>query len=100
MRFGGHDLVFPVLFLHHGREPNGPLQILELDAAHGKHHYLQQPVGHRLERVEGRWPTRRLVASLSTASARRLDCDRGIRKLCGIAALTRTQSSSWCGEYA
>ena len=40
-----HGLVFPILLLHHGREPDGRLCVLELDAAHGEHHHLRHPVG-------------------------------------------------------
>ena len=54
LRSGRHDLVLPVLLLHHGRNPDGPLQIFQLDAAHGQHHHLQQPVGHRTKGMEGR----------------------------------------------
>ena len=49
----GHNLVHAVLLLHHGRDPDGTIQVLQLDAAHGQHHHLQHPVGHRPERVEG-----------------------------------------------
>ncbi len=42
LRSGGHNLVFPILLLHHGREPDGTLWLLQLDAAHGQHqHHLQ-----------------------------------------------------------
>ena len=59
LRAGRHYLVFPVLLLLDGRNPDGQVQIFQLDAAHGQHHHLQQPVGHRLERMEGRGSTGR-----------------------------------------
>src|SRR5205814_8964097 len=38
---GRHNLVLSVLFLHYGREPDGPLWLFKLDFAYGQHHYLQ-----------------------------------------------------------
>ena len=38
---GRHNLVLSVLFLHYGREPDGPLWLFKLDVAYGQHHYLQ-----------------------------------------------------------
>ena len=37
----GTTWYFQFFFLHHGRNPNGQIQVLQLDAAHGQHHYLQ-----------------------------------------------------------
>ncbi len=42
-------LVFPVFLLHDGRNADGPLQIFQLDAAHGQHHYFQHAMGNRAE---------------------------------------------------
>ncbi len=53
-RAGRHHLVLPVLLLHHGRDANGQVQVLQLDAAYGEHHHLQQPVGHRAARMARR----------------------------------------------
>jgi L-rhamnose-H+ transport protein len=50
---GGHDLVFPVLLLHHGETQMGRVRLRQLDAAHGQHHHLQHHVGLDLPRVEG-----------------------------------------------
>ena len=50
---GRDDLVFPVLLLHHGRDPDGQIRFLQLDAAHGQHHHLQHALGYRTARVEG-----------------------------------------------
>ena len=52
-RTGRDDLVFPVLLLRHGHDPDGQVRLLELDDPHGLHHHLQQPVGDLLPRVEG-----------------------------------------------
>ena len=51
--FGRYDLVPAVLLLHHGRNTDGPVQILQLDASHGQHHYFQHAVGNRTQGVEG-----------------------------------------------
>ncbi len=40
-------LVFPVLLLLHGADQDGQIRFLQLDAAHGQHHYLCDVVGHR-----------------------------------------------------
>ena len=42
LRGGGRDVVPAVLLLRHGHDQNGPLRLLQLDAAHGVHHHLQQ----------------------------------------------------------
>jgi L-rhamnose-H+ transport protein len=81
LRFGRNHLVFPVLLLHHGREPNGSLRILELDAAHGQHHHFQQPLGNRIQGVEGRGSSRRVAAHSGPVSAGRVHGDRRLWKL-------------------
>ncbi len=47
-------VVHAVLLLHHGRNPNGAIQVLQLDPAHGQHHHLQHAVGGRLARMAGK----------------------------------------------
>jgi hypothetical protein len=54
VRRGRHGLVLPVLLLHDGREPDGPVRLLQLDPPHGLDHHLRHPVGLRLPRMEGR----------------------------------------------
>ena len=40
LRCSGGDLVFSILFLYDGREPNGIFQFCQLDPAHGFHHHF------------------------------------------------------------
>ena len=50
----GWDGVVPaVLLLQHGADADGKVRVFELDASHGEHHHLQQPVGNRLAGMEG-----------------------------------------------
>jgi L-rhamnose-H+ transport protein len=49
-----HAVVFPVLLLHHGREPDGQVRLFELGAPHGQHHHLRHRLGLCAERMEGR----------------------------------------------
>ena len=51
LRARGHRLVLPVLLLHHGREPNGSVRLLQLDVAYGQHHHLWHAVGIRVQGV-------------------------------------------------
>ena len=55
-RPGRRDLVLAVLLLHDGRDPDGRVQVLQLDAPHGQHHHLQLAVGHRPQGMEGQQP--------------------------------------------
>ena len=82
LRAGRHYLVFPVLLLLDGRNPDGQVQIFQLDAAHGQHHHLQQPVGHRIERMEGRGSAGGPAAGSGAPAAGGIDGDRRLRKLC------------------
>ncbi len=43
----GPGLVSAVLLLQHGRRPDGPLRLFELDPPYGEHHHLQHALGHR-----------------------------------------------------
>ena len=52
--FGGTLVVPAVLLLHDGREPDGPLRVLELDAAHGIDHLVLDAVGICAQGVVGR----------------------------------------------
>ena len=45
-------LVHAVLLLQHGRDADGQVQVLQLDAAHGQHHHLQHVVGNRAAGME------------------------------------------------
>src|SRR5579864_4859442 len=83
LRPGWHDMVLPVLLLHDGREPNGPLCLLQLDAAHGQHHYLQQPLGNRIQGVARRGQPRGITARSGIVSPGRIDCDCRLRQLLG-----------------
>jgi hypothetical protein len=49
-----HALVLPVFLLHDGREPDGTLRLLVVDAAHGVDHPVLDTVGLRAEGVAGR----------------------------------------------
>ena len=51
-----NHLVHAVLLLQHGRNADGPVQVFELDAAHGQHHHLQHAVGHRAQGVDRHQP--------------------------------------------
>ncbi len=46
-------LVFPIFFLHNGRDADGQVWVCLLDVAHGEHHHLQHDVGLDFPRVEG-----------------------------------------------
>ena len=56
MRAWRHRLVYAILFLHHGAKSDGPIRLLQLDAAHVQHHYLRDPVGSGTEGMAGREP--------------------------------------------
>ena len=49
-------VVSAVLLLLDGRDADGRLQILQLDAPHGEHHHLQFALGDRAEGVGGKQP--------------------------------------------
>ena len=56
VRARGYGLVLPVLLLHHGREPDGPLPLFELDPPHVQHHYFRGALGPRPAGVAWREP--------------------------------------------
>ncbi len=83
-----HNLVHAVFLLHHGRNPDGTLQVLQLDFAHGQHHHLQHPVGHRPERMEGRRGQNQAPGRVQPVRAGEFDRHRGLRKLRWRSTLT------------
>src|ERR1022692_1387996 len=85
LRHRGYHLVHAVLLLHHGRNADGQLQVLELDAAHGKHHHLQHAVGNRAERVEGRRHAHQVAGRAEPV------CAGGIHGYCRLRELSRTR---------
>src|ERR1039457_3924032 len=80
---GGNHVVLPIFLLHDGRNADGEVQVLQLDAAHGEHHYLQQPVGHRAARVARDERTDEDVADGGAGGAGGVDDDCGVRELFG-----------------
>ena len=86
-RPGRHHLVHAVLLLHHGRDPDGRVQVLELDPAHGQHHHLQHALGHRPARMEGEQQADAHADRHRPGCAVRLDDHRRLRQLPeGVAA--------------
>ena len=83
LRSGGHDLVLPVFLLHDGRDPDGTVQVLELDAAHGQHHDLQHPLGNRAARMGGNQPVHQASRRSHSTRAHRFDRDHRLRQLAG-----------------
>src|SRR5437667_135305 len=51
-----HTLVYAVLLLWNGNDQDGPIRFLELDAAHGNHHYLWHTGRYLSFRMEGGQP--------------------------------------------
>ena len=91
LRHRRRGVVPPVFLLHHGRKSDGPIQVLQLDAAHGEHHHFQHALGPGASRVEGREPARDDVPRLKPRRARRLHSDHRLRKLPrGFQTLTLT----------
>ena len=80
-RAGGRNLVPAVLLLHDGRNPDGQLQVLQLDAAHGQHHHLQLAVGNRPAGVERQQPRHQEKAGIGTGPADPFDGHRRLRQL-------------------
>ena len=78
---GGNNVVHAVFLLHHGRNADGALQVLELDAAHGQHHHLQHSVGHCAQRVERCWSQNEAPRGLEPAGIGSLHRGRRLRKL-------------------
>ena len=83
LRAGRDHLVLPVLLLHHGRNADGTLQVLELDAAHGQHHHLQYAVGYRAQGVEWHRTTHEVAGGLQPSCSGGLDYDCRLRQLSG-----------------
>jgi L-rhamnose-H+ transport protein len=52
-RAGRHAVVWPVLLLHDGREPDGPIWLFQLDPAYGQHHPVLDALGLCAERMAG-----------------------------------------------
>ncbi|MGA8346391.1 MAG: L-rhamnose/proton symporter RhaT [Isosphaeraceae bacterium] len=94
LRPGGHDLVLPVFLLHHGRDPDGTVQVLELDSAHGQHHDLQHPLGNRAAGMGGNQPTHLASRRSYPARAHRFDRDHRLRQLAGLDGNTLMPGSS------
>ena len=81
LRARGNHLVHAVLLLHHGRNPDGTLQVFQLDAAHGQHHHFQHALGYRAERMERHRSTDQMAGSLQPVGTCRVDHDRRLRQL-------------------
>ncbi len=81
-----HYLVFSVLLLHHGRDADGQVRLLELDAAHGEHHHLQHALGHRAEGVERHGDPHQSSGVPEFACARRVHSYRRLWELSGDCA--------------
>src|SRR5271157_432109 len=94
LRPGGHDLVLPVFLLHHGRDPDGTVQVLELDSAHGQHHDLQHPLGNRAAGMGGNQPAHQASRRSYPARAHRFDRDHRLRQLAGLDGNTLMPGSS------
>ena len=86
LRPGGHHLVLSVLLLHHGRDADGRLQVFQLDAAHGEHHHLQQPVGHRAPRMARSRRAHQRLAGRQSRRAGAFHHGGGLRQLSRNAA--------------
>ena len=78
---GGHHVVHAVFLLHHGRDANGPVQILQLDATYGQHHDFQYAVGYRPARVEWHGPAYEIAGGRKPVRADRVHDHRGLREL-------------------
>ena len=78
LRLGRRDLVFSILFLHDGRDADGPVPILELDHPYGQHHHLQLVVGDRLEGMEGEQPVHEDAAFPGFGDPHPVDRHRGL----------------------
>ena len=75
----GTLLVFPIFFLHDGREADGQLQFRLVDAAHGEHHYFQHDVGldfPRMERVQQKAPDSTIGRPAALSGPCRCGADR------------------------
>jgi L-rhamnose-H+ transport protein len=81
LRRGGLHLVSAVLLLQHGRDQNGRLHFLQLDAAHGLHYHLQHALGPGPPRVARLEPTDHVPRGPRSLGARRLDRRRRLRRL-------------------
>ena len=102
-----NHVVLAIFLLHHGREPNGPVQVFKLDAAHGEHHHLQYAMGNWPEGMEGHEPSHKVSGRPQPSSSCRLDGSCRIRKLSRChkatepfrtvqrAALERRQQNDW-----
>ena len=76
-------MVLPVFLLFHGRNTNGQIRFLELDAAYGQHHYFQHSLGLGLSRVERRRHKGHEVPRIVALLVDWLDRDCRLRKSTG-----------------
>ena len=82
-RHGRHLVVPAVLLLLDGRNADGRVQVLELDAAHGQHHHLRDAVGRHPQGVARRESQGHAPAPSRGRHAAALHDHRGLRELLG-----------------